>query len=106
MGTGVRAGVLVVETQLRFLYNLGMSYVPVQILDAETIAILRCPVTGSPLRLEDDHLISEVGALRYPIRNGVPVLLVEEAKLPAGIETLAAFRSRFADKIASHIDRA
>ncbi|MDP9172385.1 MAG: hypothetical protein M3O30_00775 [Planctomycetota bacterium] len=72
---------------------------PIQMLDAETIAILRCPVTGSPLRLEDDHLVSEVGGLRYLVRNGVPVLLAEEARLPAGIESLQAFKTRFASEI-------
>jgi uncharacterized protein YbaR (Trm112 family) len=33
--------------------------------------------------------------LRYPVRNGIPVLLAEEAALPAGIESLDAFRARF-----------
>ena len=69
--------------------------VPSQILDDETIAILRCPVTGSRLRLESGFLVGEVGGLRYPIRDGVPVLLAEEAKLPPGCATLEAFRARF-----------
>ena len=51
-----------------------------QTLDEETLAILRCPVTGSKLHLENDWLISEVGELRYAIRDGIPVLMAEEAK--------------------------
>jgi hypothetical protein len=78
---------------------------PVQILDAETISILRCPVTGSNLRLEADHLISQVGGLRYPVRDGVPVLLAEEAKLPPGIDTLQAFKIRFGDQIDRQFER-
>ena len=68
---------------------------PAQVLDEETIAILRCPVTHSKLRLEEGFLISEVGGLQYPVRNGIPIMLPEEARLPAGIETLDAFRQRF-----------
>lgn len=68
---------------------------PIQVLDADTISILRCPVTGSPLRLEDGFLVAEVGGLRYPVRDGVPVLLAEEARLPVGFQSLDAFKARF-----------
>jgi uncharacterized protein len=68
---------------------------PMQILDEETLSILRCPVTRSKLKLEDGFLVGEVGGLRYPVRNGIPVLLAEEATLPAGLESLEAFRKRF-----------
>lgn len=66
-----------------------------QLIDEETISILRCPVTHSKLRLEDGFLVAEVGGLRYPVRNGIPVMLPEEARLPAGIESLDIFRQRF-----------
>jgi uncharacterized protein YbaR (Trm112 family) len=69
---------------------------PIQVLDEDTIALLRCPVTRSKLRLEGNFLIGEVGGLRYPVREGIPVLLAEEAKLPEGIESLDAFKARFA----------
>jgi len=59
------------------------------------LEILRCPVTGSRLRLEQGWLIAETGGLRYPIREGIPVLLAEEAKLPPGFDSLDAFRARF-----------
>jgi uncharacterized protein len=68
---------------------------PPQVIDEETIAILRCPVTHSRLRLEEGFLVSEIGGLRYPVRNGIPIMLPEEARLPAGIESLDAFRQRF-----------
>jgi len=70
-------------------------------LDPEILSILRCPLTRSVLRQEGDFLVAEVGGLRYPVRDGIPVLLVEEAKLPAGIETLDQFKARFRDAIAS-----
>lgn len=68
-------------------------------IDPELLSILVCPLTRSPLRLEGDELVAEVGGLRYPIREGIPVLLVEEAKLPEGIDDLDAFKQRFADHI-------
>jgi uncharacterized protein YbaR (Trm112 family) len=77
-------------------YNPPMpDYTHHQEVDAETLAILRCPITRSKLRLENGFLIGEVGGLRYPVRNGIPVLLAEEAKLPAGIESLDVFKERF-----------
>lgn len=68
-------------------------------LDSELISILRCPLTRSPLRQEGDYLIAEVGGLAYPVRDGIPVMLIEEARLPQGIASLDEFRQRFADQI-------
>jgi uncharacterized protein YbaR (Trm112 family) len=49
-------------------------------VDPELLAILVCPLTRTPLRLEGDELVSDAAGLAYPIRKGVPVLLVEEAR--------------------------
>jgi uncharacterized protein YbaR (Trm112 family) len=68
---------------------------PCQVIDEETLALLRCPVTHSKLHLEEGYLVAEVGGLCYPVRNGIPVLLAEEARLPTGFTTLDAFRQRF-----------
>jgi uncharacterized protein len=68
-------------------------------IDPELLALLRCPLTRSPLRQEGDWLISEVGNLAYPVRDGIPVMLIEEARLPAGIASLDDFKQRFADQI-------
>jgi uncharacterized protein YbaR (Trm112 family) len=64
-------------------------------IDPELLSILRCPITLSPLRQEGDFLIAEVGGLAYPVRDGIPVMLVEEAKLPAGFNSLDEFKQRF-----------
>ena len=65
-------------------------------LRPEILAILRCPITRSPLRQEGDWLIADTGGLSYPVRDGIPVMLPEEAKLPAGFTSLDEFRQRFA----------
>ena len=57
-------------------------------VDPDLLEILRCPLTRSRLRLEGDFLIAEVGGLAYPVRDGIPVMLIEEAKLPAGVASL------------------
>lgn len=63
-------------------------------IDPELLDILRCPLTGSRLRHEGDFLVAEVGGLAYPIRDGFPVMLMEEAKLPAGVESLEVLKTR------------
>jgi uncharacterized protein YbaR (Trm112 family) len=56
-------------------------------------------VTRSPLRQEGDFLIAEVGGLAYPVRDGIPVMLAEEARLPQGIGSLDEFKQRYREQI-------
>jgi uncharacterized protein len=52
------------------------------LLDPDLLAILVCPATRGPLRYDpqSEELISEQADLAYPVRDGVPVMLVEEAR--------------------------
>ena len=68
-------------------------------INPELLSILRCPLTRSPLRQEGDYLIAEVGGLAYPVRDGIPVMLAEEAKLPEGVASLQDFKNKFKDQI-------
>jgi uncharacterized protein YbaR (Trm112 family) len=47
------------------------------------LAILACPVTRAPLRWDEaaQELISDAAGLAYPVRDGVPMLIVEEARV-------------------------
>ena len=51
-------------------------------LDPKLLEILVCPVTRTKLRydVEAEELVSKAVGLAYSIRNGVPVMLVEEAR--------------------------
>lgn len=51
-------------------------------LDPELLAVLVCPLTRGPLRWDEQQqeLVSETAGLAYPVRDGVPVMLVEEAR--------------------------
>ncbi|MEA2734471.1 MAG: uncharacterized protein QOE14_922 [Humisphaera sp.] len=68
-------------------------------IDPDLLSILRCPLTRSKLRQEGDFLIAEVGNLAYPVRDGIPVMLVEEARLPAGVSSLDDFKQRYREQI-------
>ncbi len=67
-------------------------------LDPELLEVLRCPLTHSRLRQEGEWLVAEAGGLRYPIRDGIPVMLAEEAKLPAEFKTLEEFKIHYGVK--------
>ncbi|MHA3914880.1 Trm112 family protein [Halovulum sp. GXIMD14793] len=50
--------------------------------DRHLLEALVCPVTRAPLKYdrEAQELISKGAGLAYPIRNGIPVMLVDEAR--------------------------
>jgi hypothetical protein len=51
-------------------------------MDAKLLEILVCPVTKGPLVYdrERQELVSRAARLAYPIRDGIPVLLEDEAR--------------------------
>ncbi len=51
-------------------------------IDPKLLEILVCPLTKGPLTLDRDaqELISENAGLAYPIRDGIPIMLVDEAR--------------------------
>ncbi len=51
-------------------------------IDPWLLERLVCPATRTPLRFDEvaGELISDAAGLAYPVREGVPVLVVEEAR--------------------------
>jgi hypothetical protein len=51
-------------------------------VDPKLLEILVCPVTKSDLEYDSDknELISKQAGLAYPIRDGIPIMLEEEAR--------------------------
>ena len=51
-------------------------------VDPRLLEILVCPVTHGPLVYDRDagELVSQGAKLAYPIRDGVPIMLPEEAR--------------------------
>jgi len=50
--------------------------------DPRLLEILVCPVTKTPLRYDvaAQELISDAANLAFPIREGIPIMLVDEAR--------------------------
>ena len=51
-------------------------------IDPKLLEILVCPLTKGPLRYDAQRqeLVSEQAHLAYPIRDGIPIMLVDEAR--------------------------
>ncbi|HEX8444660.1 MAG TPA: Trm112 family protein [Allosphingosinicella sp.] len=58
-------------------------------LDPALLSKLVCPVTRTPLRYDEERqeLVSDAAALAYPVRDGVPVMLVDQARRLGAEET-------------------
>jgi len=52
------------------------------VIDPKMLGVLVCPKTRGPLTYDStsNELISKKAKLAYPIREGVPIMLIEEAR--------------------------
>ena len=64
-------------------------------MDTKLLELLVCPVTKGPLDFdrERQELISRSARLAYPVRDGIPVLLENEARTLTDAEIEAPSRS-------------
>ena len=53
-------------------------------IDKELLDILACPACKADIKLEGEKLICQNPAcgLRYPIKDGIPIMLIDEAEKP------------------------
>tara|TARA_S200000501_G_scaffold257294_1_gene241069 strand:- start:205 stop:375 length:171 start_codon:yes stop_codon:yes gene_type:complete len=49
-------------------------------MNEKLLEILVCPLTRGKLILRNDELISREAKLAYPIREGIPILVISEAR--------------------------
>lgn len=51
-------------------------------LDPRLLEILVCPLTRTPLRYDRvaQELVSDSAKLAYPVREGIPIMLISEAR--------------------------
>jgi uncharacterized protein YbaR (Trm112 family) len=51
-------------------------------VDPRLLEILVCPLTKQPLRYDraQQELISDAAQLAFPVRDGIPIMLVDEAR--------------------------
>jgi uncharacterized protein YbaR (Trm112 family) len=64
-------------------------------VDPRLLEVLVCPLTKAPLRYdrERQELISAEAGIAYPIRDGIPIMLVDEARPLDDAEKAALARS-------------
>lgn len=51
-------------------------------VDPELLAILACPLDKQPVTREGNYLVCQECHRHYPIRDGIPVMLIDEALTP------------------------
>lgn len=68
-------------------------------IDRELLAILVCPVSKASLTVSEDgeELLCLASGLGYPVRDGIPVLIAEEAR-ELSAEELEALRHRIPNR--------
>lgn len=49
-------------------------------IDAELLKILACPFCRGEVQHKDDKIVCQKCGRRYPIKNGIPIMLVDEAE--------------------------
>lgn len=57
-------------------------------ISTELLNVLRCPIGKAELKQENDFLICTNCGAKYPIEDGIPILLIDEAILPEGISSV------------------
>jgi uncharacterized protein YbaR (Trm112 family) len=58
-------------------------------MNPKLLEILVCPLCKGPLVHQKDELICKADRLAFPIRDGIPVMLEEEARRLAETEEIA-----------------
>ncbi|MBO06429.1 MAG: hypothetical protein CMI58_05300 [Parcubacteria group bacterium] len=53
-------------------------------IDKELLDILACPLCKTEVKLEDDKIVCTKCGRRYPVKDDIPVMLIDEAELPKG----------------------
>lgn len=58
-------------------------------IDPELLALLVCPACRTPLRYEPspERLVCDACGRAYPVRDGIPILLLDEAERRTGFDS-------------------
>jgi uncharacterized protein YbaR (Trm112 family) len=49
-------------------------------IDNELLDILACPACKGDVEMKDDRIVCKKCGKRYPVKNGIPVMLIDEAE--------------------------
>jgi uncharacterized protein len=53
------------------------------------LEVLRCPLGKAKLKEENNFLICTSCGLKFPVKDGIPVLILDEAVLPEGMGSIS-----------------
>lgn len=53
-------------------------------IDKDLLDILACPACKADVRLEADRIVCVKCGRRYPIKDDIPIMLIDEAETPDG----------------------
>ena len=56
-------------------------------INKDLLDILACPLCKEEVKLEDDRIVCTKCGRRYPIKDDIPIMLIEEAEVPEGQST-------------------
>ena len=72
------------------VYTRGFGQRDKAVLDPKLLGILVCPVSKAPLTYDEEkqELLCKASGLAYPVRDGIPVMLEEEARALTADEKL------------------
>lgn len=56
-------------------------------IDKELLDILACPLCKEEVKLENDKIVCTKCGRRYPIKDDIPIMLIDEAEVPEGQNT-------------------
>ena len=62
----------------------GEAYAGGGMIDPKLLEILACPACKNEVKLEGERIVCVRCGRRYPIRDGIPVMLIEEAEQGRG----------------------
>ncbi len=51
-------------------------------IDKELLNILACPLCKTEVKLEGDKIVCSSCGRRYPVKDDIPIMLIDEAELP------------------------
>ena len=63
-------------------------------INKDLLDLMICPLTGDKLREEGDKLVSVKWGVKYPTRSGIPIMLVEQAELPEGVNSIEELKAK------------
>lgn len=59
-----------------------VSRLRVKMIDDELLNILACPACKADVKLQEQKIVCTKCGRRYPIKDGIPVMLIDEAEMP------------------------